>query len=63
MRELNQIVGAAPGIVRLVLILLLVFIVAKFAYRHVRDWKGGTSAQELMYLAVAFAALTYVKVI
>jgi hypothetical protein len=49
--------------VRLVLILLLVFIVAKFAYRHVRDWKGGTSAQELMYLAVAFAALTYVKVI
>jgi hypothetical protein len=63
MRELNQIVGAVPGIVRLVLILLLVFIVAKFAYRHVRDWKGGTSAQELMYLAVAFAALTYVKVI
>jgi hypothetical protein len=39
------------------------YLYAKFAYRHVRDWKGGTSAQELMYLAVAFAALTYVKVI
>ena len=63
MRELQQVIGAAPGIVRLAMILLLVFIVAKYAYRHIRDWKGSTSAQELMYLAVAFAALTYVKVI
>jgi hypothetical protein len=63
MRELNQIVGAAPGIVRLVMVLLLVFLIAKYAYRHVRDWKGGTSAQEVMYFAAAFAVLSYVKVI
>jgi hypothetical protein len=63
MREVGMIIGAMPAIVRFALVLLLVFIFVKFAVRHIRDWKGGTSAQELMYLAVAFAALTYVKVI
>jgi hypothetical protein len=63
MRELNQIVASAPGLVRLVMVLLLVFLIAKYAYRHVRDWKGSVGAQEVMYFAAAFAVLSYVKVI
>jgi hypothetical protein len=50
-------------LVRLVMVLLLVFLIAKYAYRHVRDWKGSVGAQEVMYFAAAFAVLSYVKVI
>jgi len=62
MRELQSIGAALPGLIKLALILLLAFCVAKFGHHQIRGWRGGVSAQDLAYLAVAAAALKYAGV-